>query len=1488
MNASTRRDDTLVARLLYIGQEDEGKAVVELLRRDGIAASWRVAFDRRSVEDALQTSSWSFVVADEDLDGWSGLDALRMVRERYPHLPFVMLGAGSDDDRAAQVISAGANDYLSKDHRDRMGAVLRREMRDAATRSERSHLFAELRRNKERYRRTFEKAPIGIANLSGDGRFTAVNEHFNSMLGYTRREIIGRTFASCIHPDDVSDCERWIAQCAERHGAKLYRDARFVHKDGATVWMHVTVTLVANEQGQQDVIALFQDITEQRAITRRVSLQARLLDSVEQAVTATDLENRIIYWNRHAENLYGWSASEAEGRSIVEMTAPEFVRPLAEESFARVYRGESYIGEMVMQRRDGATFPAWVVIGPIHDDDGSVVGTVAVSHDLSAMKAAEQDLRAHKEQLAEAQRIANIGSWQYVPATGSQTWSDEMSRMFGLSPGTGLTLGELRAMIAPADRERVTALARMALTKGMQTETDCRIVLPGGEVRTLHVSGRVMTDTHGVAQKVIAVAQDVTSSRHADESMRRYATQQTAIANLSHLALSGASLEELFDETTSFIREVLESDLCEVSRDDGDGLVMVAGNGWEPGLVGRTRPAGPLSLAAFTLRERGAVISNDVTADERFKPSDLLIRHGVRGAATVPIGAGGEAWGFLGAYSQTPRTLSHGEIEFLGTVATILGQSTQRVRADTELRVRAEQESAIAELGALVFSGVDQKTLERACELARKGLRVDHALLHERTNGTLRVRAGHVWHPNFRVITTVGSESQSGKTAVTRQPVVVQDYFRDERFSKEVRDAAAATSVRSGISVPVLGSKTFFGVLSAYNSAPRAYTDADVHFMQSLANVVSEAMERERATQALVASEERYRSVVEGASEIIFDVDRYGRICAINRAFETFTGHSRDNFIGRPFHELFDGADQGLSNDLFHALTSSRKTLTWEAAVLRADGTRMLLDVTSVPKVVNGEVVSMYGFARDITESRRTEQERQQLTSNLQLLLESTAEGIVAVDVEGRCELVNRSAARMLGCAVEDMAGKNMHALCHSRYADGSPRPASDCPIQDVLHNGATLVVADDTFWRADGTPFPVEYSAAPLIDEGRTVGIVVTFSDITARRALEAKLEQANRLSSLGRLAATIAHEFNNVLMGIAPFVDVIRRTTDRERIESALGHVTLSVARGKRITNEILRFTQPSEPSLARIDVSEWLRAVTTEAHSLLPPTCTLDVVAEEGLAIEGDVNQLHQMLTNLILNARDAMPSGGVLSLHAKRESPGTRFAFGNVDRPERYVHLSVRDTGSGMSAETRRHIFELLFTTKKSGTGLGLPLAHQIVMRHGGEIFVESALGAGTTFHIFLPASAGPAPIAEPAAETANNASLQARRVLVVEDDETVAVAIKSLLESEGMTVAVVGSGAEAIEAAAADVPDVVVLDVGLPDMEGPAVYEAIAATNPGIPVIFSTGHADASRLDDYLSKPTVSYLLKPYDAAALIASIGEVSRGATSPASPRRR
>ncbi|HEX7706233.1 MAG TPA: ATP-binding protein, partial [Thermoanaerobaculia bacterium] len=527
--------------------------------------------------------------------------------------------------------------------------------------------------------------------------------------------------------------------------------------------------------------------------------------------------------------------------------------------------------------------------------------------------------------------------------------------------------------------------------------------------------------------------------------------------------------------------------------------------------------------------------------------------------------------------------------------------------------------------------------------------------------------------------------------------------------------------------------------------------------------------------------------------------------------------------------------------------------------------------VSSFPQSENGIVTEVYGFARDITEERRAEQERESLTRDLQLLLESTLEGIFTIGPDGHCTMVNAAAARLLGHDATALIGAPLSALLGGSGGSGQAEQL----IRSVLSLGQPQTVASATFPRSDGAPIPVAYSAAPIWQDEEVVGAVITFTDLSERRKLEARLEQANRLSGLGRLAATVAHEFNNVLMGIAPFVDVIRRKPSPEKMDVALRHIGDSVKRGRRITQDILRFTQPAEPVFATVELGRWLDSLGSETKSLVSPACQLEIKAEP-LMIRADQAQLHQVFLNLILNARDAMGEGGSISISANREPPSTSFTYGAISHPERFAHIAITDTGCGMSPETVQYAFEPLFTTKKSGTGLGLPVAQQIVQRHGGQIFIESTLGVGTTFHLFLPLERAVLAAEDPATSRQTRPSTRgSRNVLLVEDDSTVAAGIRSLLEFEGFSVTQAGSGAEALACAEEGRPDLVLLDVGLPDMEGRVVFENLRARHIDLPVIFSTGHADRLHLEDLLLRPNVGYLLKPYDADTLMNTIAEI-------------
>jgi PAS domain S-box-containing protein len=1341
-------------RLLFLEDSpDDAELAIATLRRS-LTFDACVVSTREQYVAALDEGGWSAVISDYHLPSFSGSEALAILRQRDADLPFILVSGAIGEERAVEAMRAGANEYVMKDNMVRLAVAVEREIRDAEARVSSKKLQAELQRAEERYRRTFEKAPIGIVSVRGDGFIIEANEAFCAIVGFEYEGVAGRHFTAFLHDRDRGLSAAQFSAFMASDAATTTYERRYSRPNGKTAWALVTLAKVFDEGGVDYVIVLVKEITE---------------------------------------------------------------RKLAAEA-----------------------------------------------------------LQAQQDLLAEAERIAGMGSWQRDLASGRLAWSDELSRIYGLDPHVVPDLDAIEPLIDEGDLERLRAVDSAGDgTAPLSTEIRLKV---DGRVRTLNVRRRTHVDASGRPVKQIGIVQDITDRIEREEELRRTAVQQAVVANIGRIALAGASIEFLLRQTAMFIATVLDLDFSEVLQKQNGHLRLVAGEGWDEAAIGTTKVnIATRSQAAFTLDARSPVVVTDMAAETRFIPSELVVRHGAMSGLTVAIEVGeGQVWGVLGGYSRSKCQFTTTDVDFLRSVAIVIGQAIERDRADAVLRTRAAQQSAIAELGRATLQAFNQQTLEQACALVAAGLGTDHACFAERIDNMLRHRAG-IWPTEVSRELPISTDSQLGRTLVTGRPVIIDDYQQSELSTAP---AAARLGLVSGLTVPVVSATQTFGALGALHRSPRPFDAADIDFMQSMANILADAMDRDRTQRALAESERRYRSVVEGASEVIFTVDGEGRIITLNPAFEVITGWPVEEWIGREFAGLIAAEQRQMLLDKFQQMFQTLKPFLGQVSILGRNGV-VLLDVQSFPQVRDGGMTGVYGFARDITEERRAEEERQQLTRSLQLVLDSTVDGIYTMDVEGRCTMINASAARMLAQPANDFIGENMHDIVHSRRTDGSPYPEEDCPIRNVLRTGSARTITSDVFWRHDGTSFPVDFSAAPIIDDGVTVGAVIAFTDVSERRKLEAKLEQANRLSSLGRMAATIAHEFNNVLMGISPFVDLIRRRP--ECIPDALEKISRSVARGKGITHDILRYTRPAEPKRSHFNVEAWLGEMVAEARSILPVAHQIDYETSDAwLAINADANQLHQIFTNLVVNARDAMPAGGRIHIAVRREPRDAHFSFGVVDHPERFAHFIVSDTGPGIPPQTLDHIFEPLFTTKANGTGLGLAVAHQVVHLHGGEIFAESEVGAGTSFHIFVPLApelpagmvhaeaAGEMPQEHPMSE--NEDGRADVHVLLVEDDEAVAAGLLALLEVDGLTVDLVGTGAEAIDFLEQRRPDVVVLDVGLPDMDGTSVYSYVQKTDPKLPVIFSTGHADRARLDELSPGRPVLYLSKPFDGEVLLQTI----------------
>ncbi len=475
-------------------------------------------------------------------------------------------------------------------------------------------------------------------------------------------------------------------------------------------------------------------------------------------------------------------------------------------------------------------------------------------------------------------------------------------------------------------------------------------------------------------------------------------------------------------------------------------------------------------------------------------------------------------------------------------------------------------------------------------------------------------------------------------------------------------------------------------------------------------------------------------------------------------------------------------------------------------------------------------------------------------------LIEAMPGGVVHVAIDGAIQRANAEALRILGLSHDEITGKyTVDFETQTIFEDGSPCAVADYPVTKALMTGQAQAPVTIGVRRPDGEVAWAVFTAVPVKDEdGATTGAVVTFLDITARKQLEADLVQARKMEGLGRLAGGIAHDFNNlltVMMGNAQglersFAETDPRLEDVEQIRHAALH-------GATLTRQLMSFAS-RQPSVAVVvDVERLLREMAAMLGRTLGERIDLRVRCDEDLwQVRIDPGQFEQVLINLAVNARDAMPDGGEFCLGARNLSGG---GDGDV------VLLSVSDTGVGIAPADLECIFEPFFTTKPPGSGIGLGLAtcYGIIHRAGGSIRALSELGKGTTFEIRLPRSLEPARSEGPTAS--GPATGGTETILIIEDDPLVRSFTERSLVGLGYSVLSARTGEEALEMldGRSSPIDLLLADMVLPGMSGPAMASKLRQAHPGVRVLYISGYPDDESGQHAELGPEAAFLSKPF-------------------------
>lgn len=657
-----------------------------------------------------------------------------------------------------------------------------------------------------------------------------------------------------------------------------------------------------------------------------------------------------------------------------------------------------------------------------------------------------------------------------------------------------------------------------------------------------------------------------------------------------------------------------------------------------------------------------------------------------------------------------------------------------------------------------------------------------------------------------------------------------------------------------------------------------------------VSSVIRDITARRKAEDELAQQRILLASTLDTIPDIIFVKDSAGRYLQCNPACARFMGRDRDQIIGATDEELFGAEIAAEFRARDQAVIDAGERLTNEEWVTYPDGSERLLETNKVPfKDCSGKLGGVLGISRDITERYLAAEQLAEAEERQRLVLESTGEGIFGVDASGKLMFINSAAARLLGYSKDELLGNGIHDMIHHSRVDGTPYPVEECPMHAAFADGITSKVDDEVLWRKDGSYFDVEYSSTPLRKDGKLVGAVIVFRDITERKIAEIELLQARDAAQAANRAksgflANMSHELRTPMNAIIGYSEMLIEEAEDLELESFIADLKKIHGAGAHLLsliNDILDLSKieagKMELYLESFPVDKMLADIASTVQTLVHKKHNQFELrgAENAGTMRSDLTKVRQTLFNLISNAAKFTENGRI-TLSVARET--------DADGRD-WLEFAVADTGIGIAEDKIEDLFkeftqaDASTTREYGGTGLGLAITRRFCTMLGGTIDCTSKPGDGTTFTMRLPAETvdarqeeeaeadaagtkGQPEIATATGTRALRASGVARgKVLVIDDDATVRELLARDLTRDGYEVLLAENGAQGLELARSEQPVAITLDVMMPGMDGWSVLRTLKAdqATAGIPVIMITIVDDKSLgytlgAAEYLSKP----------------------------------
>jgi len=1223
-------------------------------------------------------------------------------------------------------------------------------------------------------------------------------------------------------------------------------------------------------------IARFQQ--ENQALEESVERFRVLFEASPSAITVIQ-DGRFVFANPIAAQMLGYSnPQEIIGLLTIHCITPES-RELAMKQMGQLAAGAaSPPAQLELLRKDGTTLFVESSMIPIVLD-GQAAGMM-IATNITERKRTEQALQESEQRYRHLVDNAPIGIISFDTQGQIMAVNPALVQILG-SPSAEATRAINVLTFPPLVQAGIVAKFRQCLDSGDSIVTESSYTSKWSKQTHLRYHLEAIRDETGAITGVQAMVEDITGQKQIEQ-------EEEILGAISQLFLASASLNDAYAGLPTILASLFQLPIVAIELYDSttNEMILVGSTGLDIETADPIRTPVDQTLSG-TVVSTGQAIGEADTG--RWLKNQSLGELGIQAFLCVPVQATQRAIGTISIADRQEHSATASLLDTLDAVAYRLHQEIERKQTADALHYNTKRLEILREIDQAILAA------ESPIEIAQATLAQIRTILPCRRASIVaydfEANEGIVLAAHVEGETQMGLGARIGLGGlVDGDQNVRMVMVNDIAALPEIQPSSQimlAEGVRSYLFIPLWVQNELIGALNIGSTAVGAFAPEHVELAQQVANSLAiaiqnarlyerahkEIAERRTAEAALRESERRYRNLIETMNDGLVTVDKQKQITFANDRFCEMLDYSRDEIIGRHISSFHDEINQAIIQDQWSRRRQGDRA-PYELAYTRRSGESLHVILSPRPVLDSeGHFDGSISVITDITALKRAEQERSLLLTQIreqaqqmQQIIHTVPDGVILLDTLNQIILANTMAKKMLPTLARTKDGDQLTHLA------GRPLSELLTPPRAGLWHKLELLEPQPQFFKVIARP--IEYRSA--LD-----GQVLVIRDVTQEQEIQQRVQQQERLAAVGQLAAGIAHDFNNIMAVILLYTQLLSRTldcapADRERLET----IVKQSHRASELINQILDFSRSSMLERKLVNLESILKEQVKLLRRTLPENIEIELVSGGGeYTIDADLTRIQQVIMNLAVNARDAMPNGGLLQLSLSRTKPDELIqcvTCGEVD-PAEWVRLTVSDTGIGIAAEVFPHIFEPFFTTKEPGRGSGLGLAqvYGIVLQHEGHINVTTTPETGTVFSIYLPAL--PQVEADEMSETAAAVlEGQGQTILVVEDEPAVRQALVNILERLDYRPLEAENGLQARQLYEQHRQEIalVLTDLVMPGMGGLDLCQELIQLDPAVQVILLTGYPLEKDLNELRSMGVADWLKKPVSLTQLSQTIAK--------------